>query len=252
MQDKQASGLGRFRGVPADVIKLTAIVTMLIDHIGAIFYSSLNPGVYMLMRAVGRIAFPLFAFCIVEGYTHTRSVPKYLLRLSLFAVLSELPFDYAFFAGRGGLMYWGHQNVFVTLALGLAAVWLIDRIRISFSSMSFFGHLAQLLLLVLAVFLSAFLADILGGDYGHMGVLLVILFYFAKGGKLWQCLCLVAWLLYYDLSLGRLTEAYAVVDVLPILFYNGEKGKLPVPRLLFYAFYPLHLLVLAWLRGFLF
>ena len=86
-------------GLPADVIKLIAIVSMLIDHTGAILQSYLTPELYELMRGIGRLAFPLFAFFIVEGFLHTRSVGKYLLRLSVFALISELPFDYGT-AGR--------------------------------------------------------------------------------------------------------------------------------------------------------
>ena len=241
----------RWSGVPADVIKLIAIVSMLIDHTGAIFQGYLPADMYTLMRAVGRIAFPLFAFFIIEGFTHTRNVKNYLLRLAVFAVLSEIPFDYAFFGWSGRLFYWGHQNVFVTLTLGLAVIWLLDTIRTRITSMSFLPHLAQLLLTVLVIFLSVSLADLLGGDYGHMGMLLMLLFYFARGNKLGQVLALTAWLLLYDYSIGRVTELYAIVDILPILFYNGKKGTLPVPKLLFYGFYPVHLLVLTLIRNYL-
>ena len=241
----------RWSGVPADVIKLIAIVSMLIDHTGAIFQGYLPADMYTLMRAVGRIAFPLFAFFIIEGFTHTRNVKNYLLRLAVFAVLSEIPFDYAFFGWSGRLFSWGHQNVFVTLTLGLAVIWLLDTIRTRMTSMNFLPHLAQLLLTVLVIFLSVSLADLLGGDYGHMGMLLMLLFYFARGNKLGQVLALTAWLLLYDYSIGRVTELYAIVDILPILFYNGKKGTLPVPKLLFYGFYPVHLLVLTLIRNYL-
>ena len=117
--------------------------------------------------------------------------------------------------------------------------------------MNFLPHLAQLLLTVLVIFLSVSLADLLGGDYGHMGMLLMLLFYFARGNKLGQVLALTAWLLLYDYSIGRVTELYAIVDILPILFYNGKKGTLPVPKLLFYGFYPVHLLVLTLIRNYL-
>ncbi len=249
---KGETGAGqRHGGLPADVIKIIAIVSMLIDHTGAIFQGYINPDLYTLMRAVGRLAFPLFAFFIVEGFTHTRSVRNYLLRLAVFAGLSEIPFDYAFFSWSGRLFYWGHQNVFVTLTLGLAAIWLLDIVRTRIVSMNFLPHLAQLLLTVLVIFASATVADLLGGDYGHMGILLMLLFYMVRGNKLGQVLALTAWLLFYDYSIGRVTELYAIVDILPILFYNGKKGTLPVPKLLFYGFYPVHLLLLAWIRSYL-
>ena len=95
-------------------LKLIAVVTMLIDHIGYIFFPRV-----LWLRFIGRCAFPIYAFLLVQGYRHTHSVGKYLGRLALFSILSEVAFDLAFFRS---FPYWGDQNVYFTLALGLGTV----------------------------------------------------------------------------------------------------------------------------------
>ena len=134
------------KGVTGTTLKIIAIVAMFIDHFAAILienyltmvtsasYSSAeaqmawlreNPGVaimeivYVVMRLIGRFGFPLFAFLIVEGFQHTRSVKKYALNLGVFALISELPFNLGF---ASKLFYVGYQNVFFTLLLGLLCI----------------------------------------------------------------------------------------------------------------------------------
>lgn len=240
------------RGLPADWIKILALATMLIDHVGVVFWMELDADVYMLLRSIGRMAFPLYAFLLVEGFFHTRNVKKYLIRLSALAVISELPFDYAFYWNMVHGPYLGHQNIFFTLALALAAVWLIDTVRNRITSMDFLPHLGQLLLQVVIVTFSTAAADWLGFDYGGMGVLLVLLFYYFHSGKNMQIVALAAWFLIYDAMAGKVVEAYGIAAVLPILFYRGEKGNLPLPKWFFYGFYPAHLLVLAVIRNVIF
>ena len=106
--------------VSAHVLKLCAVLTMLIDHIGYVFARQMTYQTYYFLRAIGRIAFPLFAFLLSEGVFYTRSRRKYLCGLLIFAVLSEIPFDLLDPVGR--------QNIFWTLALGLAAIILADAI----------------------------------------------------------------------------------------------------------------------------
>ena len=94
-----------------DVLKLIAVVTMFIDHIGSIIFPHI-----MFLRIIGRISFPIFAFLIVNGYRHTHNLKKYLLRLAAFAIISEIPYNLIW---SGDIAYPNSQNVFVTLFLGV-------------------------------------------------------------------------------------------------------------------------------------
>lgn len=118
------------KGIPGSTLKWIAIIAMLIDHTGAILLESqiMKEGtleieaifvIDFIMRLIGRFGFPIFAFLLVEGFTHTRSVKKYALNLSLFALISELPFNLGF---SGTLFYPGYQNVFFTLAIAVVTL----------------------------------------------------------------------------------------------------------------------------------
>ena len=124
------------KGVTGTTLKIIAIVAMFIDHFAAIFvqgyYYSVSATaeppqnveiIMTVMRAIGRFGFPIFAFLLVEGFTHTRSVKKYALNLGIFALISELPFNLGF---MGVLFYPYYQNVFFTLLLGLLCLWCIS------------------------------------------------------------------------------------------------------------------------------
>ena len=132
-------------------LKLLAMLAMTADHIGAVFFPEIP-----LLRWIGRLAMPVLCFFIGEGLRHTRSPRRYLLRLTGFALLSELPFDLAFYGG----IEWGHQNAYFTLALGLLALWAIQ-------SRGMEGWLLALT--------AALAAELLGCDYGMYGVLLILL-----------------------------------------------------------------------------
>jgi len=124
-----------FDGLPSSTLKFIAVITMIIDHTGVAIVSQL-PGyddkesviyaLYWICRLIGRIAFPLYLFMLVEGFEYTRSKARYALRLFLFCFISELPFDLAL---RGTLFDWKHQNVFFTLLLGLLVMWGFTLVR---------------------------------------------------------------------------------------------------------------------------
>lgn len=114
------------KGITGSTLKMIAIITMFIDHTAAVilermlymqrFSSQTAYTVYIIMRLVGRLGFPIFCFLLIEGFCHTRNVKKYACRLFLFALLSEIPFDLGF---RGSIFYRQYQNVFFTLLIGL-------------------------------------------------------------------------------------------------------------------------------------
>lgn len=200
-------------------LKLLAMLAMTADHIGAVFFPEIP-----LLRWIGRLAMPVLCFFIGEGLRHTRSPRRYLLRLTGFALLSELPFDLAFYGG----IEWGHQNVYFTLALGLLALWAIQ-------SRSMEGWLLALT--------AALAAELLGCDYGMYGVLLILLldrFHRARSEQLAGAALL-------NLAFFGLQTQTLSLIALPLLWlYNGKRGR--DDRRLFYLYYPAHLCVLGILR----
>ncbi len=200
-------------------LKLLAMLAMTADHIGAVFFPEIP-----LLRWIGRLAMPVLCFFIGEGLRHTRSPRRYLLRLTGFALLSELPFDLAFYGG----IEWGHQNVYFTLALGLLALWAIQ-------SRGMEGWLLALT--------AALAAELLGCDYGMYGVLLILLldrFHRARSEQLAGAALL-------NLAFFGLQTQTLSLIALPLLWlYSGKRGR--DDRRLFYLYYPAHLCVLGILR----
>lgn len=216
-------------------LKLIGCVTMLIDHIAAQFFIG-NSILYVIGRGIGRIAFPIFAFLIIEGLLHTRDLKRYILRLAVFVVLSEFPFDFFLFGVQTDL-YFNSQNVFFTLLLGLLAAALIDYIRYHASKPSIYQIGSVLMILVFCL-----LAEVLQTDYSSLGVLLILIFYFFWRKPIPILMGMLFWVsLFY--SMGSKMQLAAVVALIPIFLYKGEKGK--SIKYLFYLFYPIHLLVIG-------
>lgn len=249
--------------VTGAVLKNIACFTMFTDHFFAVLvfnYMTLHPvngawdpqleKVYRMGRAVGRISFVLFAFLIVEGFVHTRSRGRYLLRLLLFALLSEIPFDLAF---SGMAVDWSGQNIYWTLFLGvlMLTVWeYLGQYR------GFWAQAVRLAVLVSGCF-AAFCFAL---DYRFMGVLLIFVLYqtrdfpvvtqFLSAGfvmffGIWGANCIRYAQDYTALYLFRfsLREMYGLLAFALIPFYNGERGR-QLPKPFYYGFYPVHLLIL--------
>ena len=194
---------------------------MVIDHVGAILFPD-----QIWMRVIGRVAFPIYAYCLAEGFRYTSDYRRYLGRLALFAILSEIPFDLAFY---GVPFSFAHQNVFFTLTLGLILLWVLERCR------------EQLLLCAGAFAVLCFLAQALHMDYGAGGLLMVFAFYLAQQGTSpW-----IGWGIFVFINLfgyaGGVQWA-AILALLPIGLYSGKAGK--KKQRFFYWIYPLHLLLL--------
>ena len=142
------------------VLKIIAILSMLTDHIGYIFFPT-----DLTWRYIGRIAFPLYCFLLTEGFFHTRSREKYLLRMAGFAVISEIPFDLALYHMP---IYRDYNNVFWTLLIGLAVMYFSELVYCRF------GNRSQG---IMFCFVGMILAEYFHCDYGSVGVLAIYIFY---------------------------------------------------------------------------
>ena len=215
-------------------LKVIAYVTMLIDHFAlAVIYNAilvpsfpLKKGTdmytlylfYRFLRGVGRTAFPIFCFLIVEGFFHTRSRAKYAVRLLIFGIVSEVPFDLAIFRKY---YYPEYQNVFFTLLLGLLLIWEWEHFKNKWYIQI---PLAGILI---------YAAEFFNTDYGWLGVLLIFIFYLLHEWRTPQVFFGI-----FPLS----NEVPAVlVGYLLLLLYNGKRGRFP--KYLGYAIYPVHLLL---------
>ena len=223
--------LEKLRILDGTSLKLIAMISMVFDHVGDMFF----PGA-LWMRMIGRLAMPLFSFCIAEGYAHTKNKQRYLLRMGVFALVSEIPFDLAF-ESRVGL---GHQNIMLSFFLAILALMLFDRIRGEGKE-----HAAgKTLLGILCVCAVAVLALVLRADYTLFAVLAVFLFYVLRNRHpLLRCGVGVGFL-----ALTRTVGYYRAtgLSLIPLLLYNGKRGR--GLKWLFYAFYPGHLLLLYLLK----
>ncbi|MCI8409725.1 MAG: conjugal transfer protein TraX [Lachnospiraceae bacterium] len=221
------------RGISGAGLKWLAMATMLIDHCAAVFgykiityFHSIVP--YTCLRGIGRLAFPIFCFLLVEGYVHTSNRIKYGVRLFLFAIISEIPFDLAF---NGSWLNWNSQNVFFTLTLGLIAIFVLEY----FQSNPWIGRV-----LACGVVLAA---ELFHTDYSGAGVVLIVGFYIFREKEIYRILCAFLVLVVF----GNVLEIVALLAFLPIHFYNGERGW--QIKYFFYIFYPAHLILLWWLHS---
>ena len=237
----------------AAVLHIIAMTLMLMDHL----WATLLPAREWLTCA-GRVAFPIFAFMAVEGYFHTRSFKKYILRMLLFAVLSEIPFDLMY---GGTWFYPVHQNVLWTFLLGLLGVWLMEQVRKKGKTCMY------LLVCVLVVPAGLVLGTLCMVDYYGVGVLTVFVFYFLHGRKWWCFLGQLAalyWLnvellggLMYPVQLFGMEfelcqQGLALLALIPIWLYHGRQGYHSKPfQYLCYAFYPVHMLLLVVVLNFI-
>ena len=269
-------------GISGFTLKCIAMLLMIVDHATLIFFQGTSW--YLPGRILGRISFPIFCFLIVEGYCHTRSVRRYAGRLFLFALISEIPFDYAFF---GRIVYMGYQNVFSTLFLGLLALACYDVaagwgirgeerwMELSLNRKVLYSAAAKgmiILILLAAWFFHT--------DYNAFGVVLILVLYIGRNRmnlknqqmeeqgntgqsenariyqRRWNYYVTTAFpaalvIIGYGWIKGFTIEGFGALALILIGYYNGEKGNGRIPSLLFYAIYPLHLLIAGMLSVFL-
>jgi len=213
------------------ILKIIAVVAMLCDHIGL----CLTGGIASTWNYIGRLAFPIFAYQISEGYCHTKDLKKYFTKLFVFAIISQIPFNLFEYA----LGFELHLNVLFTLLLGLASI-------------TFFDKAPNKLLGICGVAICVILGYFLKVDYSYFGVLVVFCFYLFKNNK-WITslvfLLLVIAKYYTNLVASGFYYQYIALAIstfaaiIPILLYNGKQG--PKLKYFLYIFYPVHLAVLA-------
>lgn len=227
-------------------LHILAMGFMLCDHLWAMFFPKEE-----WLTCIGRIAFPIFAFMIVEGYLHTRNLQRYLLRMFVWAILAEIPFDLMY---SSSIFYPYHQNVLWTFLLSLLLIILIEKSKSCFQP-------------VLAAFLSVgltILGFVLGYatmvDYYGVGVLMVLTFYFFRNRnwKSWLCQFLCLYILnvkllggyYYvvqvfGFEIEIVQQGFALLALILIWIYQGRQGiHNKVFQYFCYGFYPVHMLLL--------
>ena len=251
-QSTNVTGSGKM-DLRAAALHILAMTFMLMDHL----WATLLPAQEWL-TCVGRIAFPIFAFMAVEGYFHTHNLKKYLLRMLIFAVISEVPFDLMY---GGTWFYPVHQNVIWTLMMGLAGIHLMETVRKKKSTFVY------ILVSAIVVILGGLLGTLSMVDYYGIGVLTVFIFYFFRGRK-WWCLLgqmlalywvnveLLGGLMYpirlFGMEFELCQQGLALLALLPIWLYRGRQGYHSKPFQYFcYAFYPMHMLVIVLVLNFI-
>jgi len=230
------------------VLHLLAMGLMLLDHM----WATVIPG-NMWMTCVGRMAYPIFAFLLAEGFFHTSDRKKYGLRLLLFAVLSEIPFN---LMTEGAVFNPFHQNVIWSLLLSFLLMCLSEKVKAKGWKPYFTWPLIAVIWAV-----GSFIGMITFLDYFHYGVLMAGVFYVFRKNDLFRRLLQFAGLIlinvilfegmYFEVKLLGLTfdmpeQGLACLAIIPLCFYNGKPGpKGKWVKALNYGFYPVHMLILA-------
>lgn len=235
----------KWRFINSFYLKILAMVLMVCAHLWSTVIAGHN-----WLDAIGRLAFPIFAFQIVEGFFHTKNYKKYLLRMFLFALISELPFN---LMAEGAWIYPFHQNVMFTFCIALLFMGWTEKVR----GASKWRFVLRMTVSVIGGFLLGFLTMV---DYFGYGILMVLVFYLFRNmrfGWIGQLVCMIYinWemmggLVYPVELFGRTVDipqqGLAVLALIPIWLYNGKQGPhSKVMQYAFYAFYPVHMTVLA-------
>ena len=221
--------LRKYAVIDGFYLKLIAVVTMIIDHVGLALFPSDS-----IFRIIGRIAFPIYCFLIVEGFFYTKNVGKYIGRLTIFAFISELPFD---MVANNAWIDITSQNVFFTLLIGLLTIYFINRQ---------FNEMKKSIILIIGMVVSIVLMT----DYTCYGVALIYVFYLLRDRRGTACLLMAL----MSVVMGP-AQGFAALSTIPIMQYSGRKGPkfadTSIVKYGFYVVYPLHLLVIFMIKLYL-
>ncbi len=220
-------------------LKVIACISMLLDHAGRILQLTGWPAL-LLCQIIGRLAFPIFVYLLVEGFLHTGNLRKYGSNLLIFALLSEIPYDLALKGSTGFLPEYTGQNTLFTLFLGLIMLCCIKKAEtLLYSKISAYDLCMIARILLILLFGAA--AQFLNLDYGFAGMACIGAMYIFRAdprqAAFFGCV---------GLNLDYLSNPGSFLSLLPLSLYDGSRGK--QNKYFFYLFYPGHLILLLLLQ----
>lgn len=262
--------LKRFKVINGNMLKIIACISMLIDHLtagimlpvvrnglytGSLSIDEINK-IYKILRGIGRTAFPIYCFLLVEGFMHTRSKLRYALSLLLFGIISEMPFDLVFYAKNevfninlkealiaNSFLLNEQCNVYFTLLIGLLVIWATDTI-VDYLKQKITATPVLFIIPVCITALGSLIAYKINSDYDFYGVVLITIFYLLN--KYEYIRILVGYFFISQLGI----EYYAFPAFILMGLYNHKRGRNLGPlKYLFYIFYPAHLFAILIIRG---
>ena len=214
-----------FQILDGTILKVIAIICMVFDHVGDNFFPE-----QIWMRVIGRIALPIFAFCIAEGFSHSRDRKAYLLRLGVFACVSEIPFD---LVTSGKVLEFSHQNIILTFFWAILGLMCFEKLQER-------GQKAGNVTGIIALLVFAAGSVFLRMDYSALAVGLIFIYYLLR--KKAPFINNINAMAYHILLRNVGIYWFGLLGFIPILFYNGKRGK--GLKWFFYIFYPCHLLLI--------
>ena len=230
-------------------LHLMAMLFMLCDHLWGTVINGND-----WLTCIGRLAFPIYAFMIVEGYFNTRNLKKYVLRLLVFAIISEIPFNIAM---GSRLFYPIHQNVLWSFLIAIGLIHWNEKVKGK--------KIWKRILVGTATIFIAYIGGIITFvDFYNAGLLMALTFYFFRGKKWWHYICQLLCMWYINIELlggygyeieifGTIQfvtrQGFALFALIPIWLYKGKQGHhSEVWKYVRYGFYPLHLLILGLIK----
>jgi hypothetical protein len=201
------------------MIKWLAVLLMVVDHVGFFLFPE-----QIILRAIGRLSFPLFAFLIANGYQYTKDKKKYLLRLFVFANIIQLP----------SLFMSLPFNIFYTLSLGLVCIMIFESNRSDIQK-------------ILGIIVMILIASVVNADYGVYGMVIILLVHVFKEKYMLMAISI----LLLSAAYYGLTHIQTLAALSPgiMYFYNNKKGR--GMKYFFYLFYPVHMVLLDWLSRYI-
>lgn len=195
----------------SNFFKIVAMITMLIDHVGYLFFPNI-----IMFRIIGRIAFPLFAYLLVTGFLHTKNINNYLIRLGIFAIISQLPYSF---------LVPGRYNVILLFFIALLSLK--------------YQHRSKILIPII----TAAIAEYFKISYGMYGIFIIYLFYYLYKDKKKLSLSFVLINILFTIATNNTVQFFSFL-ALPFLFINLEHIEIKVNKYVAYVFYPLHISIL--------